>query len=124
MAARKPCSEDLNEVVVLNQSTSHRDCIEAHVGTTSQWELGKSDYPDFYLQFRGANPFDDQENAIFRGSLEKQLTLVYKNPGTFEFDVIHLQKEEAEFRRGPFCMVICPLPIVRYKPPVGCPPYC
>jgi len=124
MAVKGKHSKPVKTVIILTSPKNPLDCIEGQVGGTTLWEFGKSSYPDFYLYFRESNPFNARKSAIFKGSLDKPLTLVYKTAGTFQFDFVHIKKDGSKIERGPFCIVVRRPPDQFLKPPHGCPPFC
>jgi hypothetical protein len=124
MAAKTKSIKPVKTDIILTDPTNPQDCIEVLVGGTIIWECGKADYPEYHLTFVESNPFNGRKNAKFKGSKDEPLTLVFKKVGTFRFHVTHIKKNGSKIERGPFCIIIIPLPICIIKPPVGCPPRC
>ena len=124
MAVKRKSSQPVQTVVTLTLPKNPKNCIEGQVCGITQWKLATSSHPKFYLTFRGPNPFDGRKNATFTGSLDKPLTLVYKNAGAFQFDIVYVQEDGSKADKQPFCMTIHPPVTQLFTPPPRCPPYC
>jgi hypothetical protein len=85
-------------------------------GGTLQWRTDTHNYPDFVIEFQGANPFDEVPNQKFSGSDEKPVVLRLNTVGNnYRYKVQHIKKDGTSKDTGPveFSVIHCPL----------CPPY-
>jgi hypothetical protein len=82
--------------------------VHVEEGGTLQWRNDSYNYPDFEVEFIGANPTDDKSNAILTGSNLKPVVIHAKTPGKYRYKIRHKKTDGSESVWGPIHAYVVP----------------
>jgi hypothetical protein len=82
--------------------------VHVEEGGTLQWRNDSYNYPDFEVEFIGANPADDKSNAILTGNNLKPVVIHAKTPGKYRYKIRHKKGDGSESVWGPIHAYVVP----------------
>ena len=82
--------------------------VHVEKGGTLQWRNESRNYPDFEVEFIGANPVDERPNAIFTGHKMKPVVIQPEKIGDYCYKIRHKNADGACRDSGPSVFYVIP----------------